>query len=389
MEARPLVSRRIREGLSLAAAGFLVLGLAVPVHAAAGLSLTTPFPGVAASPDSRVTFNLEVDANESGLIDLEIIGVPESWSASLHGGGLVVNRVLLNGSDPTEVRLDVDVPADATGTTRMTVIASDNESRVELPIDVTVEAEAEGEVSLSTDFPSLRGAAGTTFTFNMQVRNDRAEDLTYTGTAQGPPGWSITAQPTGQSQAVSATVTAGAEAGLTVTVNPPESAAAGTYPVDVVATVGTERIEHQLQVEITGSYSLEVSTPTQALSARGPSGATTEQEFTIINTGTAPVTAIELTSTPPSEWEVVFEPAAIESIPAGQTVTVKARITPSGEAIAGDYELTVRANGEEADADTEIRFTVEAGILGAVLGALLIAAAIAGLYWVFRRYGRR
>jgi uncharacterized membrane protein len=359
------------------------------VHAAAGLSLTTPFPGVTSSPDSRVSFNLQVDANESGFIDMEVTGVPDSWGASLHGGGLVVNRVLLNGSDAAEVRLDVDVPADATGTTRMTVIASDDESRAELPIDVTVEAEAGGEVSLSTDFPSLRGASGTTFTFNLQVRNDRAEDLTYTGTAQGPPGWVVTAQPTGQSQAVSATVTAGAEAGLTVTVNPPESAGPGTYPIPIVVTVGTERIEQELLVEITGSYSLEISTPTQVLSARGPSGGTTEQVFTVTNTGTAPVTAIELTASPPTDWDVVFEPATIDSLAPDQPVNVTARITPSGDAITGDYELSVRASGEEADADTQIRFTVEAGILGAVLGALLIAAAIGGLFWVFRRYGRR
>ena len=36
-----------------------------------------------------------------------------------------------------------------------------------------------------------------------------------------------------------------------------------------------------------------------------------------------------------------------------------------------------------------IRFTVEAGILGAVIGGVLIIAAFGGLWWVFRRYGRR
>jgi uncharacterized membrane protein len=370
-------------------AGMVLAGGVAPVAAADGLSLTTPFPAITSSPDTRVSFDLEVDANEEARIDLEVTGVPETWGATILGGAHVVNAVRVNGNESTKVRLDVDVPADATGTTRMTVIASDSESRVELPIDVTVEAEAEGEVSLSTDFPSLRGAAGTTFTFSMQVRNDKAEDLTYTGTAQGPVGWTVTAQPTGQSQAVSATVTAGGEAGLTVTVNPPDGAAAGTYPIDVMATVGTEQIEQQVAVEITGSYSLEISTPTEALSTRGPSGGTTTQVFTIRNTGTAPVTSVELTSTPPREWEVTFDTPTIETIAPDQTVNVTASITPSGNAIAGDYQLTVRADGEEADADTEIRFTVEAGVFGAVLGALLIAAALGGLFWVFRRYGRR
>lgn len=384
-----MMSPRLRQFVSFAFAMALLAGAAPHARAAAGLTLTTPFPSVTASPDSRVSFDLEVDAREAGRIDLELTGVPASWSASLHGGGNVVGAVLLNGNDPAEVRLDVDVPADATGTTRFVVVASDAESRVELPIDVRVEAEATGEVSLATDFPSLRGASSTTFTFNLKVRNDKAEDLTYTGTGQGPVGWNVEVQPTGQSQAVSATVTAGAEAGLTVTVDAPDSTPAGTYPIQVVATVGTEQLEQALEVEITGSYSLELSTPTQVLSARGPSGSVTEQTFTVTNTGTAPVTGVEITASPPDDWQVEFQPTTIESIAPDQTINVTARITPSGNAIAGDYELTVRANGEEADADTEVRFTVETSILGAVIGGLLIAGAIGGLFWVFRRYGRR
>jgi len=290
------MSPRLRPIVSFIFALAVVAGAAPHARAAAGLTLTTPFPGVTTSPDSRVSFDLEVDAREAGRIDLELTGVPASWSASLHGGGNVVGAVLLNGSDPAEVRLDVDVPADATGSTRFVVVASDAETRVELPIDVRVEAEATGEVSLATDFPSLRGASSTTFTFNLKVRNDKAEDLTYTGTGQGPVGWTVNVQPTGQSQAVSATVTAGAEAGLTVTVDAPDSTPAGTYPIQVVATVGTEQLEQTLEVEITGSYSLELSTPTQVLSARGPSGSVTEQTFTVTNTGTAPVTGVEVTA---------------------------------------------------------------------------------------------
>ena len=376
----------------LLAAATLVAALSGPVPvalAAQGLALTTPYPAVTTSPDSRVSFDLSVDANESGRIDLEVTGVPASWSASLHGGGLVVRAVQLNGSDATEVRLDLDVPADATGTTRITVVASDAESRVELPLDVSVEAEAEGDITVDADFPALRGAAGTTFTFNLTVDNNRSEDLTYTATGQGPLGWTVEVTPTGQSQAVSATVPAGTEAGLTVTVEPPADAAASTYEIAVVATVGQDQYEIPLQVEITGSYELELSTPTLNLTARGPSGATTEQVFVITNLGSAPVTGVTLAATPPTGWQIAFEPETIESVAPGQPAQVTARITPRGDSIAGDYSITFRANGEEADAEADLRFTVEASILGGLLGLALIAAAVGGLFYVFRRYGRR
>jgi len=59
-------------------------------------------------------------------------------------------------------------------------------------------------------------------------------------------------------------------------------------------------------------------------------------------------------------------------------------------AIAGDYDLSFKANATEAANDSaDVRFTVETSILGAVIGAALIVAAVGGLYWVFRRYGRR
>ena len=364
-------------------------GLPTSARAAAGLTLTTPFPGVTASPDSRVSFDLSVDATEVARVNLEVTRVPTGWTASLHSGSLVPAAVLLDGKDPQKLRLDVDVPADATGTNRIIVVASDASSRVELPLDIRVEAQAGGEVTLSANIPSLRGAAGTTFTFNVTIKNDKSEDLTYTATGQAPAGWTVNVTPSGQTQAVSATVTAGAEAGLTATVKPPADVPAGTYDITVVATVGTEQIEQKLTVEITGTFELELSTASGALNAHGPSGGETEQKLTITNTGTADITNVTVTDTSPTGWDVTFEPETIPSIAAGETVDVSAKIKPSSAAIAGDYLLTFRAKGDDVETSAQIRFTVETSILGAIIGGALILVAIAGLLWVFRRYGRR
>jgi uncharacterized repeat protein (TIGR01451 family) len=387
-----LSSRRLRGLLLITGLALTLAPALAPVALAADpLSLTTPYPSVSVSPGTKVSFDLSIKTSQSAIVDLSVSGVPSSWTAEMHGGGFVVSAVQTSGTTATTVRLDVDVPRDASGTTTMTVTAKGNGATVSLPLSVTAKTGAGGEVKVTSDYETLRGSSNQTFTFNLTVDNGKDQDLTYSATAQGPDGWTVTASLTGSSQAASAPVKAGATAGVTVSVKPATDAVASTYPIAVVTKVGSESFTTDLSVEITGSYTLGLSTPNDLLSAHGPSGSVTNQTFTITNTGTAPITNVTLSATPPTGWKVEFEPKSTDSIAPNTQATVTAHITPSGDAIAGDYQLTFTAKGTEgsATANTTLRFTVEASIVGAIVGAALIVAAIGGLYWVFRRYGRR
>jgi uncharacterized membrane protein len=366
-----------------------VPALAPTALAADALSMTTPFPAVSVSPGNRVSFNLSVKTSSPARVDLKISGVPSSWTATLHGGGFVVTAVQTSGSDAQEVRLDVDVPADATGTTSITVTAQGNGAKVDLPLDITAETNASGEVKVDSDITSQKGPSDQTFTFSLNVSNQKDQDLTYSSTpGTTPPGWTVNTTLTGSSQATSATVKAGGTSGVTVTVKAADNTDAGTYPVQIVTTVGGEQFTTDLSIEITGSYKIEFGTD-QVFSARGPAGGATEQTFTITNTGTAAVTDLRMSATPPNNWTVTFDPDSTASLAPGDSATVKAKITPSGDAISGDYSITFKATAKEANVTDTFRFTVETSILGAIIGAALIVAAVAGLYWVFRRYGRR
>ncbi|MFI5227159.1 MAG: NEW3 domain-containing protein, partial [Candidatus Limnocylindrales bacterium] len=220
--------------------------------------------------------------------------------------------------------------------------------------------------------------------------NQSAEDLTFAVNAQGPDGWTVTATLTGQSQAASAVVKAGATSGITVTAQSPAATAAGSYPIQVVATAGSRQIPGTLQVVVTGSYSLSMSTPDQRLNTSGTAGQSTDFTLTLTNGGTAAVTNVKLGSTPPSGWTVTFEPATVASVDAGVTQNVVAHIVPSGDAVAGDYVVTMTANGDQSTSATEdIRFTVETSLVWAIVGIALIVAVFLGVWLVFRRYGRR
>lgn len=382
-------SRWARIGL----AGWIGLGAALTSASVSlalnPVTLTTPYPAIEVAPGARVSLTVEVETQDPGRVDLSLDGVPADWTATLRGGGFLVNGVQANGTDPTEVTLDVTVPEGAAeGVRRITLDASSDGSTASLPIDVTVTPNAAGEVTLTTDFPELQGSTDASFSFTLTLRNGTPDDLTFGVTAGGPPGWTVDAEITSQAQAASAIVEAGSTTSINVTAQAPQDAPADVYPITVQATSGEKTAEAQLSVEITGSYDLNLTTPDGRLSANASAGGQTDLSFVVQNDGSADVPDVTMSATAPTGWTVTFEPETV-AVPAGGEVQVTAHLTPSGSAIAGDYVATFRARSDLADAEAEMRITIETSLLWGVVGVGLIVLVLAGLWWTFRRYGRR
>ena len=70
-------------------------------------------------------------------------------------------------------------------------------------------------------------------------------------------------------------------------------------------------------MEIEGTPNLTVSGAGGLLSATAVAGKEKTIIVAVSNTGTAEVSDISLSSYKPSEWQVVFTPDTIESLPAG------------------------------------------------------------------------
>jgi uncharacterized membrane protein len=380
----------LRRSAALPAAALLLLLALAPAGAGGGLTLSTPFPGVSVAPGTDVRFDITVSAAANTRVGLSVSGTPEGWTSTLRGGGFVVDAVQTDAAGEATVELTVAVPSEATaGTTRITVSGSGGGS-ASLPLDIRVSDEAAGAVTLDTDFPSLQGAAGTTFTFNLTLRNDTAEDQTFAVTAVGPDGWDVTATLTGQAQAASAVVEAGSTSGITVTVVAPETVEADTYPIQVRATVGDQTIDGALSVVITGTNELTLTTPDGSLSNRGASGGEITQQLVLVNDGTADLANVVISAQMPRDWSVTYDPAdTIATLAAGESTTITATVVPSNDAIAGDYVVTFSAEGGDVSDEIEIRVTIETSPLWGFVGIGLIVAVLAGLWWVFRTYGRR
>ena len=71
------------------------------------------------------------------------------------------------------------------------------------------------------------------------------------------------------------------------------------------------------------------------------------------------------------------------------TVEVTAHVTPSKQALTGDYVVTMSAGSSQVSDSAEFRVAVKTSMVWGVVAVAVIAALLAGIGSMFRRYGRR
>jgi uncharacterized repeat protein (TIGR01451 family) len=390
---------------ALAIAGLLV-GLApVSVMAEAGMTVTTPFPAVTVDPGATAKFDITFTTPTPERVDITITGTPDGWTSRMRGSGSTITAVTTSAVPVGTAA----APASPTATASLEVALAEavdpNTYRVtvqghsasgltaSLTVDLTVLASNVGSVTGTAQQPLLQGKAGTNFTFDVALKNDTNQEISFALDAEGPSNWTVTAVPSGQAQAATAVVAAGATGHVTVTANSPSDAAADQYPITLTATGGPQPVSVDLGVTITGSYSLTLSTADGRLNATATAGQDSPLNLVVTNTGTAPLSQVTVTSTPPSGWQITFAPEALANLQPNTPTTVVATIHASDQAVAGDYALTFRANsagqGQTASVSTDIRTTVQTSQLWLFVGIGLIIVVFVALFLVFRQYGRR
>jgi uncharacterized membrane protein len=357
----------------------------------AALAVTTKYPSISVSPGEEADFPLSVVGPVDERVDLSIDGLPDGFSASLRGGDAIVSSVYTDAQEPPPLELRVRVPDDAQpGHDELTVSATADSGQASLPVDVVVSEVQDGSVSLESKYPVLSGDSGTSYSFDLELANDTTKDITFGLVGDGPDGWTIAVSPSGQDKASTALVTAGGHTNIKVTADPPIYTPAGRYLVGVTADGGSGDIaQAQLGVEITGSHDLALDTSDGRLNDSVATGSSDDMALVVTNTGTAPLSDIKLTASTPKGWQVTFDPETIPDLQPAAAAQVSANIAPAGNAVAGDYALTVTASSPDASSDIQLRTTVETSMIWGIVAVGIVVLAALGLMLVFRRYGRR
>ncbi|HEY8451310.1 MAG: NEW3 domain-containing protein [Micromonosporaceae bacterium] len=356
---------------------------AAPAAHAQTVTLTTPYPAVTVAPGDKVTFDVSVSSSPDQRLDLRV-DAPEGWETTLRGGGFVISSVF----GDADVTLEVSIPPDAEGRHQVTLIADGDGAASRLPLTLSVTGGAQGALALEAEFATLSGQATDTFDYTVTLRNALPGETTFALSVVGPPGWDVSAHPSAEQRATTVTVEGGGTATVNVTADPPDDVTAGTYPIVLTATGGGREASVELTAEVTGNVDMTLTTPDERLNADGTAGGQTRVPLVLVNNGSAPLAGVTFSASPPSGWEVTFEPETV-NVDARSSTTVNALITPSDDAVAGDYMVTLTAEVEGQRTSVDIRYTVETSRWWGLVGVLIIVAVAAGLWYVFRVYGRR
>ena len=357
---------------------------------ATAVQVTTSYPAISVEPGTTVKLDLKTVAPVTERVDLAVDGAPVGWTTTLRGGGFVIAGVTAGPLDAATAQLEIAVPADAApGQYPLTVDGTAADGQSTLAISITVAEVVDSGIQVAADFPSLRGGPTDTFSYTLTVDNKTPAAQTFNFSATGPDGWTVTASPQAESRANTVTVDAGGTAKVGVSATPPASVTEGTYPitVDVDGQNGAKG-SIQLGAEVGGTAKLDLQTASGVLNAAGPSNSVHKESLTLSNSGSAPVTKVTLSASPPSGWTVTFDPPTVDNLAAGQTAQVVATIKPGKDAIAGDYAIGITASGGSVNSNVALRYTVNTSRSWGLVGLALILAAVAALVIGFRRFGR-
>ncbi|WP_164669286.1 NEW3 domain-containing protein [Virgibacillus doumboii] len=384
--------RKILSILSLIVLLFSTIPLGNQSHAAGGVTLFTPYTGLSVTPGETITYQVDVMNSGSSIQNLtfSVEGLPKGWSKTITANGQDIQQLSVKPNGQQQITLEVTVPLEVKKDDyNFTLIADgDGDGYAELPFLTTVSEKGTFKTELTTEQPNMEGHADSTFTYTATINNRTAEKQNYALSSGAPKGWGVTFKADSKS-VTSVSLEPNASKDITVEVTPPKNVKAETYQIPIAASAGDTSSKLNLEAVITGSYSIKLTTPSGKLSTDVSAGGEKVVDLVVKNNGTADLTDVSLSSSTPPDWDVKFDKSSIATIKAGDQAKVKATVTAPDDSIAGDYVTTFTAETAQVSSDANFRVSVETSTLWGFIGVLIILAVIGGLYYIFRKYGRR
>jgi uncharacterized membrane protein len=360
--------------------------------AAGGLEMSTSYPGVSAKPGSTLNFALDFMNSGTGVnAALTADSAPSGWKCYFEGNGNQISNVYVkSGDNKALASFNVSVPADAAnGTYNINLHANGSGVSSDIALKININEGDVGSSKFSAENAKQEGTSTSTFSFSTAIQNNSSNKQSFSLSSKAPSGWKVSFMPSGQTNAASSTdVNAHGSQTVAVTVTPPQDAAAGDYTIPVSAVSGNESLSTELKVTITGKYELKLQTPTQVLSFNATANQKTPVTVDVVNSGNIPLQNINLSAEAPTGWNVGFSESTIDTLEAGATKEITMNVTPSKDALSGDYAFNVTAKSSDANNTVAFRTTVKTQTSWGIFAVILILLIVGCISLVFHKFGR-
>ncbi|MFH2045303.1 MAG: NEW3 domain-containing protein [Pseudomonadota bacterium] len=368
------------------------------------VAMAVEYPSIQVTRGERIgqKININVFFRNFGKtdenLDVKLINKYKEWKATLTTFNFYVTGVYIPSGKDKSVIFEAEADRDIKpGKYQFPIKAQTPDGKFKLSKVIEIEVLKEKSeldksrgIKLTSSYPEIQGTSDSTFKFTIDIDSTLIDDTPLELSAQGPDGWITNFKPSYEDKYISSLrIKVNERRTLNVEVRPSSNAKAGRYPINVIINTPKAKLETPLTVILTGTYSLDVRTAGGLLSLDAKQGKPSNISFYIKNTGSAENGNIKFMTFKPENWKVEFKPEIIDVIEPGDMKQVEMSITPYEDALVGDYSVGVDVVGEKVTKNIELRTTVKASAAWGWIGIGIIVLVIAGLFVLFRRFGRR
>lgn len=366
---------------------------------ARGISVSPEYTGVIVPEGEDVSIDLIVTnrGRSDENIDLTLPSIPKGWKAWIKTYSFAVTGVHVKSDSSKNLTLKAEPNQDLKpGTYTFDILAQTQDRQLASSSQVVVELTEKKEVkkirgvNIITSYPVLRGPTDAKFEFSLEVENKLDKDSIFNLSYQGPENWDINFKPAYEQKFISSLrLKANQSQTMAVEVKPSPWEKPGDYRILVKVNSPEAKGEVTLSVVLTGTHNLEAGTASGLLSLDALKGKSANLSIFVKNSGSATLNNIQLLSLKPENWKVEFSPEKIDSLPPQELKQVEISITPSEQALVGDYSVGLSVDSGKVTKNLEFRVTVKASAAWGWIGIGIIVLVMLGLVVLFIRLGRR
>lgn len=340
----------------------------------------------------------ETHKGEKGILEFTVVdkdgAAVKGATVSIYNGAARIEQMRTTA----EGKISIDLPK---GIYRVAIDQTGYRSREEKDVEIRIGQTTDlGLLSLDKESFSAEFVAksplktimvGSKAVYEFQIKNIGKVDDTYTLSVRDlPEGWYAGyKESTGVTEGISEIVLkSGEEKTLYLEFIPPYGVATGEYAFTSIAESTTFPYEQNLTLKIRGNLDMQVY-------SRGyrydlDRGSSTSFNITVLNAGNGgSLTNVSPEVSAPQGWRAVVTPQSIASLEPAERGTFSIQLIPPADIVAGEYEVNVRVRSEQAENVDEYRIVVKEQSYIAILGILLLGAVGGGLWYMYRKYGRR